>query len=302
MNTEIYKGARLHAYLVLSPDALQRKKISTRIAKEMLCDNKKDDGSFCGVCSDCIKIDNQTHPDCIYLGSQTKSVSVKTVRAALENAYLAPNEANGKVFILENADTFNEESQNALLKIIEEPPTGVKFVLTAGNKNALLPTVLSRVFVVSADEPTFDQYVSAVKRKDPSLSEENAKSLAFFCMHYEGANIDTIALQSFFDAQKLAFDFFSGKEKNLALVLPTGRDTLTMFLQVFMLVAKEIIYCISTGKTRDYIMDAQKLADCCARTSAKKAMGVYSVLEEAFLRIDDNANINAATAYILQNI
>jgi hypothetical protein len=123
-----------------------------------------------------------------------------------------------------------------------------------------------------------------------------------YLMYYEGVNIDTIPVQSFFDAQKLAFDYFSGKEKNLALVLPTGRDTLTMFLQVFMLVAKEIVYCISTTNTRGYIMDAQKVSECCARTSAKKAMSVYGVLEEAFLRINDNANINAATAYISQNI
>ncbi len=301
MSTDIYTGARLHAYLVLSPDETQRQNLATHIAKQMLCSYKKDD-TFCNKCSDCIKIESGTHPDVIYIGKYTKKVSVSEVRETLEQAFLAPNEAQGKVFILCNADNFNSQSQNALLKIIEEPPKNVKFILTARNKNALLPTVLSRVCIVSPQAQTFEHYVAAVKAKNPSLESENAKSLAMFCMYYETELSETFPQQSVLDAFSLAYDFFSGSEKNPVQFFPTGRETLCFFLQVFMLVAKEITYCAVSQTKKEFVFDVEKISNCCARTSAKKAMLIYEVFQDAYLRTCDGANINAVCAYISQNI
>lgn len=61
-------------------------------------------------------------------------VSVDDVRAMRDSVYLSPNEAARRVVILESVDNFNAASLNALLKILEEPPEGRIFLLTAASK------------------------------------------------------------------------------------------------------------------------------------------------------------------------
>ena len=66
------------------------------------------------------------------------------VRALRADAYIRPNEAERKVYILENAQTMNASAQNAMLKLLEEGPAYAAFLLLTDNAAALLPTVRSR--------------------------------------------------------------------------------------------------------------------------------------------------------------
>lgn len=70
------------------------------------------------------------------------SISVKQVRNA---AVWAGMKSEKKIIIIENAEKLNEGSRNALLKILEEPPRGVVFILLSENKTAIMQTILSRV-------------------------------------------------------------------------------------------------------------------------------------------------------------
>jgi len=126
----------LHAYLYVSADKTDRCHTALLIAKSLLCTERNEHALPCGKCSDCIKMESRSHPDCFFFGSDGAKVSVDDIRTISERAYLAPNEASGKVFILEEADTYNTQAQNALLKILEEPPKNVYFILTASSKNA----------------------------------------------------------------------------------------------------------------------------------------------------------------------
>ena len=77
-------------------------------------------------------------------GSRKKEIMVDQVRALIEDSYILPNEAERKVYIIEDADKMNVNAQNAALKLLEEPPNGAVFILCAVNPKALLPTVRSR--------------------------------------------------------------------------------------------------------------------------------------------------------------
>lgn len=104
-------------------------------------------GVPCGKCSHCIKTALNVHPDMRLAegGAGAKSFSVDTVRALRAEAFILPNEARQKVFLLHNAHTMTREAQNALLKLLEEPPSYLCLVLTAPAARLLLPTVISRV-------------------------------------------------------------------------------------------------------------------------------------------------------------
>lgn len=106
----------------------------------------------CGVCTGCVKSAAGSHPDIFTLNGDEnpRAFPVDAVRQIRADAYVRPNEAPRRVFVLLGMQNMSEISQNALLKILEEPPANVLFVLTSVSAAALLPTVRSRVQIFSA--------------------------------------------------------------------------------------------------------------------------------------------------------
>lgn len=138
-----------HAYIVSSASEEAGLGKAYELAAKMLCSGagKKP----CGVCRDCRKVKARVHPDLTLVsqitddkGNRKKEILVDQIRGMGADAYVLPNEAAEKVYIIERADTMNERAQNAALKLFEEPPKGVHFILCAQNAERLLPTVRSR--------------------------------------------------------------------------------------------------------------------------------------------------------------
>lgn len=106
----------------------------------------------CGACAACRKAMGNNHPDIYETDGRTKKTdafTVDSVREIRTNAFIVPNEANAKVYILKNGQNMNEQAQNAFLKILEEPPQYVYFIILTSQKSKMLETVLSRVSVYS---------------------------------------------------------------------------------------------------------------------------------------------------------
>ncbi|MCI1966069.1 MAG: ATP-binding protein [Oscillospiraceae bacterium] len=129
--------------------------LSGILAKAAVC--LSNDLQPCGCCPGCIKAAAGSHPDMVTLDgdSNPKAFPVDTVRQIRSGAYIRPNEAPRKVYRLQGVQNMSEPSQNALLKILEEPPENVLFLLTAVSAAALLPTIRSRVqiFTLKDSEP-----------------------------------------------------------------------------------------------------------------------------------------------------
>ncbi len=100
----------------------------------------------CTRCAACKKAFARIHPDVhIAQGSgSARSFHVDEIRFIREDAYVRPNEAARKVYLFLHAEDMTESAQNALLKLLEEPPAGACFILCADNAAALLDTVRSR--------------------------------------------------------------------------------------------------------------------------------------------------------------
>ena len=113
------------------------------LAAALVCDRRG--GALpCLSCAGCRKAEGGIHPDIVRVGDDGKDISVAQVRALRADAYIRPNEAERKVYILENAQTMNASAQNAMLKLLEEGPAYAAFLLLTDNAAALLPTVRSR--------------------------------------------------------------------------------------------------------------------------------------------------------------
>lgn len=290
----------LHAYLYLAGDCSARSDAALSMAKAMLCENKDGDGMPCGICSSCIKAQNRTHPDIIYV-SGTEKVGVDDIRKIEDEAYLAPNEADGKVFILENADEYNIRSQNALLKIIEEPPKKVRFILTASGVSAILPTVRSRVMTIQGEDKSADYMAQDIRRVKKNLSDEQIHMLAGFMSHYDKTDIRVFNEVGFFEYVHLSESFLSGKDSLALLKLPKKREELMTALQVLMLFVFEVLRIKNSAKGTSYFIEGSVLREIAGKISAKKAIMLYDIFEEAYLQCSMNANVNAVMSYLTGN-
>lgn len=152
-----------HAILIDGDVGTGRHTLATYLSYAIVCSG---DNVPCFNCHNCHLAKDSNHPDIAVIVPEEgkKSISVKQIRQLKANAYIKPHTANSKVFIIDYADTLNEESQNALLKVLEEPPQNTFFILIAESKASLLTTVISRCVTFSLNVPTSDEaldYISS---------------------------------------------------------------------------------------------------------------------------------------------
>ena len=142
---ELARQDRLsHAWLLLGEDGGELEKLALFTARALLCASPGE--KPCGVCPHCRKMEKGIHPDLITLrrSPDKREISVKQARDLRQEVWITPNEAARKVFLIPEADSMNNEAQNALLKVLEEPPPYAAFLLLGRNPGAFLPTVRSR--------------------------------------------------------------------------------------------------------------------------------------------------------------
>lgn len=143
---ELFEGGRMfHAVLVAGGSEEERSAAAALIAQNAVCTGGE--ATACNGCESCRKAKEGIHPDIITVQKPTdkKFFQKDSLKAVVEGAYLTPNEAPLKVYIIKELSFMTEECQNVLLKILEEPPSYTAFVLTAQNANDVIKTVLSRV-------------------------------------------------------------------------------------------------------------------------------------------------------------
>jgi DNA polymerase-3 subunit delta' len=133
-----------NALLFFGNENTGRKKAAFFFAKG--CNCLKMTGRACNNCKSCRKIDADTHPDilCINLVKDKKIISISQIREMGLTISSRPNEAKFRMVLILNADLMNIQAQNALLKMLEEPPEKTFFILIATRISLFLPTIISR--------------------------------------------------------------------------------------------------------------------------------------------------------------
>ena len=145
ISADIESGRFSHAVLLTGKNNDVREKTALAAASALLCEGDKK--IPCKKCPSCVKIKAGSHPDVLIVEGtdKKKSIKIDAVRDIRQKAYVVPNESKYKIFIILEASGMGEEAQNALLKVIEEPPSYTRFILCCSSTDSLLPTVQSRV-------------------------------------------------------------------------------------------------------------------------------------------------------------
>ena len=120
------------------------------------------------------------HPDVIVWDDpEKKEVPVSLIRDLQTDAFLRPNEGQRKIYILPRAQDLNDSSGNALLKLIEEPPSYAVFLLLTDNPNKLLPTIRSRCVELRLEPVSKEEALPWLTEQFPDKSRDDL-SAAYF--------------------------------------------------------------------------------------------------------------------------
>lgn len=139
IESDLRRGEFSHAYFILSEDKDAVDTLFSLIAMRAYCEEA------CGTCKECRKILLRSKPDVKYLAEGNENFSVKEMTEVTEDAGLTSFEGGKKLYFFKNFECVSEQSQNKLLKTLEEPFPGVHFILSAASAATVLPTVTSRV-------------------------------------------------------------------------------------------------------------------------------------------------------------
>ena len=142
LKQEIASGRVGHAYLFTGSRGTGKTSCSKIIAKAVNCPNQQD-GNPCGVCEICKGIDDGSVLDVTEIDAASNN-GVDNIRQLREEANFTPAQVNYRVYIIDETHMLSVGAFNALLKIMEEPPEHVIFILATTEVHKIPATILSR--------------------------------------------------------------------------------------------------------------------------------------------------------------
>ncbi len=153
-----------HAWCIVHPPGVIASELTDHLVRTLLC-QAPSSNEPCGQCVSC-RID-ESHPDLLLLQPEGAAgmIKVDSVRDAIEVAYTTASLGGKRVILVRPCDCLNQASSNALLKVVEEPPSGTVFVFQTSLPGKLLPTLVSRLRMVKVPNPS------------PEILQQTAESL-----------------------------------------------------------------------------------------------------------------------------
>ena len=244
-----------HAYLFSGSAGSGRHSFAKAFAKALLCQQIDDKGA-CGQCDACRHFELGVHPDFkkLTMSDKEKNIKVERVRQLCSDIHLAPQSGNRKIYLID-ADFLNEQGQNALLKSLEEPPEYVVFLLTVAGIEHLLPTVLSRVSVLTMQRYCEEDLIKILQFS----GYDNTSDLAFLVRYANGLPGKALELAGddhFGVLRETAIDFYLElAEKSRTELLSAGyayfdekKEDISFLLSVFASLIRDQLLIAATDK------------------------------------------------------
>ena len=237
-----------HAYILEGLIGTKRIDTAMWIAKTLLCRNLDDNYTPCGVCHNCRRVDSLTHPNLFYVQAEGEIIKKKQIKELLIEFSRASTENGPRIYIIDEAEKFNQESANTLLKTMEDPGKDIYQIMITSQINSLLKTIVSRAQVLHF-KPI------GKKQIQQELSNEGFSPLLVDAVSEYTNNTDKakemVSNKVIFDTLNLAIDIYRyllTKEKSIILIFKEQRDiifqqseTTDFFLTMMILFLKDLL-------------------------------------------------------------
>lgn len=250
-----------HAIIIESKNKESALEAAKYLSMYVVCTS---DNKPCKVCEQCHKAEIKGHADISYPRPENKSktYSIEQMRNIIKDSYIRPNEANAKVYVFEEADNrLTDIAQNSFLKLLEEPPQNVYFILLCESAQKLLVTILSRCTVVRL-------------KNDVKISE---KALEY--------------------AEKIVRGIISSREYDLLLALNmlSDKENADETLSTVRMILRDGL-AISVGTKA--VFNEKLGRELASRFTKGKIIEMIELTDNSAIKIKQNININLLTTWL----
>ena len=313
-----------HAFLIGGPSGSGKSTLAAEIAAAMNClaGGNKDEALPCGKCINCRRIYEGNHPDVKILAKKKDkaTLGVDLVKDFREDMFLSSTESNHKIYIIDDAECMTPEAQNALLKVLEEPPKAVMIILLAKECDRILTTIKSRAQYVSmtrfCDEELAKQILSesvdarVMNAADPSkfmgliMSADGRLGLAKKLLNKrlsaetEEDRADIVALIRAAGQKASYAEIYSALSD-----FPTKRPELMLAFERLMSALRDLIVIKYDGNAKTvFFPSAEEALKLCGDISVKRLVALYDAVNETHELCSRNANLSNLIANLCSKI
>lgn len=293
----VEQGRISHFYLIAGPAGSGKRTLARLLAAAALCRGEE---KPCLGCTACRKVFSGSHPDFITIDEpEKKTVSVELIRRARADIYVRPNEAERKVYLLPRAQEITVEGQNALLKVLEEPPAYGVFVLLTDNPDRLLPTMRSRCVELSLRALPEDILHDALRKEFPEAEAEAVAAAVSRSGGYLGqakallASGNALSPQTEGFAQSFADKDDLGLLQTLTAMESWGKDRFLPELEAWIVLLESALTC-RYGIPAS-VPAARRIS---AARSSSELMGTLMALRKAAEYVQSNVAVATVCGYL----
>lgn len=300
----------VNSLFIYGEKGLGKKTMAKYIAASIICEEQT--GKACHACRTCRMVFNDVHPDVITMVPEgnNKNFLIDQLRDSLiTDAPIAPSEAVKKVYILPDMDATLTAAQNALLKLVEEPPDNCVIIFTGSSRASLIPTILSRVIPLGIQKLSDNSIREILKEKgygeidiESAINTFNGnigKCIGF--LENENGICDIITTtKAITDAIILADEYLITKE--IFELSNQKQMALSVFDYLLEVIRDASVYHISKDEkllTSVYKDGAIKLSETMTK---KKTLRIYDAITNASSKILANGNLNLNLTALSSNL
>ena len=310
--TEIREGRFPHAYILAGKDGSGKMTLAMQIAAALACKDKRT--LPCGECDSCKKILGGFSPDVLVIRKEEdkKEFSVGLIREIKSGLYIAPNELEKRVYIIEHAELMNASAQNAFLKMLEEPPHYAVFLLLCSDVASLLDTIKSRaptLYTEALPQSDVRAYLLAHSPRAREMAASDPEKLAsvllsaegsigramFLCEDAERYNAEKDLVYALLDALTAPAAAGLGL---LCDALPTASDTLCELLDMLKRACRDIAVLQKAPECAPLFFESAARAETYTmKMTVAKAISLIDAADRllADLRLNMDTRLAAAT-------